>query len=196
MKIFSRNFTLEDLLLYIVCMGLLCFVGSYFWEVTTNLKGELNAQEMKQLNQLAIQPTPNAQDNVDNNYFRAQLQLIYKQYDFRNKYIQIGAVIKFSGFLVGALLSILGMMVVVRGVRTGVFDVEASAYENARVKLTSSSPGIFLVFAGTLIIISTIVRGFETSTTDININYPGVQKSTNEIPLDSVMNQISSPKMP
>lgn len=162
----------EDLLLYVFCFLLMVFLGGYFVYITNLNENEVQGKaDARLLDNLLIRS--DTVDNTDIAFLKSQLLQVQTRYRFFHKLARTKAHIKYVGFLVGTLLTVLGSMVVIRGVRDSGNNLEVSGVERAKVKLTTSSPGIFIAAIGGAIILSTILGGNLASVNDGAIVYPG-----------------------
>jgi hypothetical protein len=115
---------------------------------------------------------PDEQLNV--NLIKAQLIIGYKRYEFAQRFERTNSQIKYIGFLVGAVLCVLGSMIVIKGVRENESTLNIEGLEKAKIKFTTSSPGLIVVFIGGLIVIATIWRNVRTDVIDPVISLPGM----------------------
>ena len=189
---FNKDFTAEDLILYLFCIGLVTFLGIYFWELKGNefhktipIPGEKELIESIKISQ------GKGLDNdskVKTDFLRAQLVLIHRRYQFASKISRYNTILRQIGFLIGTLLVVLGTMIVIRGVRDSNIDLEIKGLERAKIKFTTSSPGIFLAFIGSLVIIVTIIKGGATSFDDDGITNPAATTVLDIIPVNDSEN--------
>jgi hypothetical protein len=169
---FNKDFTPEDLILYVFCLLLVAFCAFYFLNLQElNDKDLLTTHDREMLSDLKIKDA-DGDDHIKIAFIKAQLLLINKRYEFSTRFARANAFVKYIGFMVGTLLTILGTMIVIRGVRESAITTEIEAAQKARVKFITSSPGIFIVFAGTLIIMSTVLKTSESNLKDDGITYP------------------------
>ncbi|UOQ69052.1 hypothetical protein [Hymenobacter volaticus] len=170
-RFFTKDFTYEDVILYLFCFLLVGFIAFYFTSINESHGVDfMSSHDKVMMDKLVIEPMPG--DKLRENLIKAQLQIAYKRYEHGARFEHTNSLIKFIGFLVGTLLAILGAVVVVKGVRDSPIGFEAEGLERARIKFTASSPGVFLAFIGGGIIVTTIVHTIEAEVDDPVISVP------------------------
>ncbi len=142
MKVFNKDFTVEDVVLYIFGVSVMVIVGLFL----------VQAQEQLEIKIVHDGAAVNEAGGIDGNIRITQLK-----YKFASKILLSNSTRKNIAFLVGTLLAILGCMIIIRGVRDSPFEGEVNAFERAKVKIKASSPGIVVVLCGTLILILSVV---------------------------------------
>ena len=86
-----------------------------------------------------------------------QLRLNAARYDYASALAMVRAQRTETGFLIGAVLALLGTVVVVRGVRDSPVDIEAETSRVWRLKLATSSPGIVLAVLGVAVVVTCLL---------------------------------------
>jgi hypothetical protein len=168
---FNRDFTPEDLILYIFCFCLVGFIGFYFISVSESSRADfMSASDRAMMTKLELCTLKG--DGLRENIIKAQLQMAYKRYEYGARFEHTNSLIKFIGFMVGTLLTILGAVVIVKGVRDSPIGLEVSGLARAQVKFTASSPGLFLTLIGGAIILTTIVHTIAAEVQDPTFNVP------------------------
>jgi hypothetical protein len=136
-SIFNKDFTIEDVMLYVFGIGIMVFLGFFL----------IQAQE-----QLNLQVPNNTKGNCVENSRDPNVQITQLKYDYAGKILLSNSTRKNIAFLVGTILAIFGCMIVIRGVRESPIEGELSAFEKAKIKVKTSSPGIFIVLCGCVIV--------------------------------------------
>jgi hypothetical protein len=173
-------FTREDGVLYVFCFLLLGFIAAYFLHVGQQTNEDILSpldQEMVRSFKLK-NPPDSLRETTQTNFLKAQLLLVYQRYEFSNRFARTNSYIRFISFLVGTLVTLLGMMVVIRGVRETPFNLNLDSPQRIALKLQASSPGLILACAGTLIIMATILKTSEANLQDRGIALPGMTPDT------------------
>jgi len=136
-KIFNKDFTIEDVILYVFGIGIMIFLGLFL------------TQAQKQLN---VQVLNYAKENSVKNSLDVNVQIAQLRYDYADKILLSNSTRKNIAFLVGTILAIFGCLIVIRGVRDSPIEGEVSALEKAAIKVKTSSPGVMIVLCGCIII--------------------------------------------
>ena len=176
---FNRDFMPEDLILYIFCFCLVGFIGFYFMSVSESSRADfMSASDKAMMAKLELCTLKG--DGLRENIIKAQLQMAYKRYEYGARFEHTNSLIKFIGFMVGTLLTILGAVVIIKGVRDSPIGLEVKGLARAKVKFTASSPGLFMTLIGGAIILTTIVHSIAAEVQDPVFNVP-IYKSDGQI---------------
>ena len=163
-RIFSQGFAPEDLLLYVLSLVLIVFLWMTFSGLRTS-----EAELLRSLSGPVIDnwkpESPNtrgaglgALNENDMNFLRSQVVITAMRYQQGSITTAALSTRKNLGFMVGTIIAIIGCIVVIRGVRE-ILPIEAKGAlkDRAEVALTTSSPGVFIVFMGSIIILATVL---------------------------------------
>jgi hypothetical protein len=176
------KFTKEDALLYVFCALLLIFVGVFFWRTQSKLEDSLMKEWQKTeavAPAIAATPDPNPdgapalQSAQYAAYLRTQEMISSRRYQHGARILLTTSTRKNTGFLVGTMLALLGCIIVVRRVRKMPITADFAASERAKLRVITSSPGVFVTLLGALIILSTIIRYDSFEIADAVIQPPG-----------------------
>jgi hypothetical protein len=175
-RIFRAGFTVEDLVLYLMT-GLLLW---FFWATF----GSMREQEARLIESISgdvieqWQPAPWDQPqrwedgSLDMQFLRAQVAITAMRYKQGSISTAAISTRKNLGFVVGTIVTILGSIVIIRGVR-GSVKLEADVKDRGRIVLETSLPGILMVVVGGAIVLSTILTsGERPAISDDGINCP------------------------
>lgn len=140
MAFFDKDFRKEDAFLYLVSLGLLIFLGWYFLQYRIGV----SSQDIYGYGSLVAE--------------KDMITVVTERmkYDFFTLVLFSNSLRSNMSFMIGALLCVLGTMIVIRRLRA---EVEFSVKEgsNNAGTLKTSSAGVFITFLGTLIIIAAII---------------------------------------
>ena len=163
-RIFSQGFTPEDLVLYTLSLLLIIFL----WMTFSDLRAS-ETELLRSLSKPVIDnwkpESPNtrgaglgALNENDMNFLRAQVVITAMRYQQGSITTAALSTRKNLGFMVGTIIAIIGCIVVIRGVRE-ILPIEAKGAlkDRAEIALTTSSPGVFIVFMGSIIILATVL---------------------------------------
>ena len=171
---YSSKLNREDLLLYTIAILLIVFFSFFF--VRIQIQNDLPVYSKLDQEMLAnLRFNKNVENHsVNQEFLKAQLQVVYKRYELANKIARTIAYIKFIGFLVGTLLVLVGTILVVRGIRNHeiAFSNEIPTSVSNKISFVTNSPGIWITLIGAVIMISTILKGIEGNTSDTGIAFP------------------------
>jgi hypothetical protein len=164
MKFFDENFNKEDAFLYLVTIGLLCFLGWYF---------HLSQQQM-------ISKIDYKLDHINTEEIKI-LEAAKMRYEFAGKVLISNSTRINLSFLIGSVMCLLGTLLVIRKARMDSF--EASGSDNSKNLLFSiktTSPGIVLAILGTVILICSIAIKDEYYITDNDSITDGIVSNQND----------------
>lgn len=159
-RVFSNDFSVEDLILYTIALLLITF----FW-ITF---GRMHAAEKELITSIsdpiikAWEPRPwrdylSWEDgSLNDNYLRAQMGMTAMRYQQASISTAALSTRKNLGFVVGTIVLIFGCIIIIRGVRDDI-GFTGNLSQVAKAKLTSSSPGVFVVLIGGAIVLSSIL---------------------------------------
>ncbi len=164
-RVFSQGFTPEDLVLYALSFVLIIAFAVIFVDLQRREERLIQSVSDSVVEHWQP-PSPNENDvldlfEMDMNFIRAQvtgLAMLYQQGSISTAAISTR---KNLGFLVGTIIAIIGCVTVIRGVRQSPIKFEGSVSDKAQVALATSSPGVFVVLMGAIIIVSTIITSGE-----------------------------------
>lgn len=105
-------------------------------------------------------------------FLAAQVYLSMKRYEHAAASVYSDAARTNVAFLVGVLLSLLGSLIIVRRVRESPIKAGVDAPQLFRFDIATSSPGIFLVFLGTVLMAITILKSDHVAVQDGGITHP------------------------
>jgi hypothetical protein len=147
-RIFVQGFTPEDLILYVLSLVLIVS----FWIAFDRAQAR-EGRLIQSISDKVIEdwrPTEDL-DDLDLNHMRAQVVNTALRYHLATVSTAAISTRKNLGFLVGTIVTIIGCIIVIRGVRRSAIRASVDA---PRVKTTfaTSSPGIFIVLLGALIL--------------------------------------------
>lgn len=137
MKEFFSGFTFEDILLYLTMIGVLVFFGYYL-----DHQSNLISKPLTEMNEISSKEF-------------LQLSSTQLRYDYASRVLLTNTSRNNLSFLIGSILCILGSLIIVRRVRTETNTLNAKSI-NLKLSLQSNSPGLIMVFLGTVIILSSI----------------------------------------
>ena len=132
-KGFFSDITIEDVVLYIVMIGVLLFMGSFL-----NKQSELISSPLTELN---------TNERLD----FTKLTAVQLRYDFASRVLVTNTGRSNLSFLIGSILCILGGLIIVRRVRTESSSLSGGS-ENLKLSLQSNSPGLIVVVIGAIIV--------------------------------------------
>jgi hypothetical protein len=162
----------EDLLLYLLTTALISFFIYFFWQLQKeNNKPVFTEQDERMFSNLQLKDSA-AYLDMRQEFLKAQLQMVYKRYEFSSRLSRSIVYIKFIGFLVGTILVLFGAMIVVRGIRDHGINVTGAAQEKGNFSVVTHSPGVWITLIGAVIMIATILKGVEANMSDTGIAFP------------------------
>jgi len=138
MAFFDKNFRKEDLFLYLVALGLIGYFAVYFHQSRAELLDNIWYDSGK----------------ITEEKYLILVEQSRMRYEFTSKVLLSNSIRSNMSFLVGTVLCVLGTMIVIRRVR-GEIEVGAGDADRS-LSFKSTSPGVFLAFMGSLIIIFSI----------------------------------------
>lgn len=94
-----------------------------------------------------------------------QIEQAILRYDYMSKALLSNSSRKNIAFLVGSMMIILGTILIISKIESSV-NANIDTLEKAKFQIRTSSPGIFIVFLGTIIIITVVLKGNSYSIND------------------------------
>jgi|GEM_PF-2122985 len=152
MGLLNKDFTAEDVILYIFGIGIMIFIGFFLIQSQKNLELNIVHNDIRTDKEVAAEKTETLPQAINPN-----VSITKFRYQYASKILLSNSTRKNIAFLVGTLLTIFGCMIIIRGVRDSPFEGEVDAFERAKVKIKASSPGIVVVLCGTLILVLSIM---------------------------------------
>ncbi|MBU2887894.1 hypothetical protein KO507_19170 [Gilvimarinus agarilyticus] len=168
-----KKLTQEEIILYVFTFLIMLGVSAYFGMVfkeTSNPKPESIIGHSGQ--DLFIDNS-----GVHDQYFiqvqmiKAHLQVVGKRYEMASRINNSIAYIKYISFAVGTFLCLLGVIVIFKGVRESPIKSEMSSANQLKFRISTTSPGAFVVFLGTVIICLSITYKSTIDVKDEPIKY-------------------------
>ncbi len=169
-KVFSRGFTPEDLVLYLLSMLLIIVFWSIFRELQARedrLIASISAEVANAWGPGAMQEPQGSVAGLDDDewinmqHIGAQLTLSAMRYQQGSISTAAISTRKNLAFLAGVILAIIGCVIIIRGVRQSQTKFDAKVSERTRVTLLTTSPGIFVVLMGAIIVVAAVVTSGE-----------------------------------
>ncbi|QNL22645.1 hypothetical protein HZR84_12055 [Hyphobacterium sp. CCMP332] len=201
----SNTLTAEEIILYVLTLIILVGLSFYFWHILSST-AEPHASAFIKEDVIGLKISNEkipANEQLRLEWMKAQLQIVSKRYELASRLNVTYAYVKYISFVVGAVLCLLGTIVIFKGVRPSPIEAGMSTDQQIRFKISTSSPGAFMTFLGTAIIITSITfRGEIVKTNDVGIfmsdqrTQPMVVSSTDIsfLPKDLQQKLISLPK--
>ena len=152
MGLLNKDFTAEDVILYIFGIGIMIFIGFFLIQSQKNLELNIVHSDIRTDKEVATGKTEAPSQTIN-----PDVSITKFRYQYASKILLSNSTRKNIAFLVGTLLTIFGCMIIIRGVRDSPFEGEVDAFERAKVKIKASSPGIVVVLCGTLILVLSIM---------------------------------------
>lgn len=158
----------EDLLLYIVSIGVLVFFGVYFSSILSDLTSTLTSRQ-----------------NINN-----ELRKIPEVYQIEQRFIFASQVLISNSarnnmsFMIGSVLTILGAMIVIRRVKNETNSINAGN-ESFKFNFATNSPGLIIAALGCIIIVFSIAYKDNYSITDTEFTNP-LKVNTSQIDKDNL----------
>ena len=118
-----------------------------------------------------------------------QLEQTIIRYDYMSKVLLSNATRKNIAFLIGTMMSLLGTILIISKIESSI-NANVDTFEKAKFQITTTSPGVFVVLLGGLIIIATIMKSdsYEFSdnpiTTSTETKSKGVSNETEKLSID------------
>jgi hypothetical protein len=167
------NFAKEDIVLYTFCGLLLIFLGSFFWISQARLENSLLEDQT-----LKVQAGNRAKGSVEGldlygSYLQTQQNISAQRYSYGARILLTNSTRKNTGFMVGTMIGLLGCIMVIRRVRKMPITADFEAAAQARLRVVTGSPGLFVTLLGSLIILCTIIRYDSFDLQDPVIQPPG-----------------------
>ncbi len=79
----------------------------------------------------------------------------FLRYELAGKILLVNSSRKNIAFLIGTLMTVFGSLLVISKIESYI-DANVDTFDKAKIKITTTSPGVFIVFLGTVIILVTI----------------------------------------
>ncbi|OEK04626.1 hypothetical protein [Roseivirga misakiensis] len=166
----------EDLLLYIVSIGVLIFLAIYLNNSLSNISTELSKQSPLN-DKLSELP---------------EIYQVEQRYIYATRVLISNSARNNMSFMVGAVLSILGAMIIIRRVKTEASSLDAGN-EFFKFNLVSNSPGLIITTLGCAIIVIAIASrdSYSITDSDLSNNPPNKERlDTNTDNLTTNINEI------
>jgi hypothetical protein len=179
-KVFSRGFTPEDLVLYLLSILLIVVFWSIFRDLEARedeLIASISAEVARDWGPAAEKDTQGIGAGLDDDewinmqHMGAQLTLSAMRYQQGSISTAAISTRKNLAFLSGVILAIIGCVIIIRGVRQSQTKFDAKMSDKTQVTLLTASPGIFVVLMGAIIIVAAVVTAGERP----EINDEGIQ---------------------
>ncbi len=168
----SNTLTAEEIILYVLTLIILVGLSFYFWHILSST-AEPHASAFIKEDVVGLKISNEkipANEQLRLEWMKAQLQIVSKRYELASRLNVTYAYVKYISFVVGAVLCLLGTIVIFKGVRPSPIEAGMSTDQQIRFKISTSSPGAFMTFLGTAIIITSITfRGEIVKTNDVGI---------------------------
>lgn len=168
----SNTITAEEIILYCLTLIILIGLSFYFWHILSSTAQPHESAFIKEdVSGLKISSDKiPANEQLRLEWMKAQLQIVSKRYELASRLNVTYAYVKYISFVVGAVLCLLGTIIIFKGVRPSPIEAGMSTDQQIRFKISTSSPGAFMTFLGTAIIITSITfRGEVVKTNDVGI---------------------------
>lgn len=147
-RIFREGFTPEDVVLYLLSFVMIAsfvFIFQKSQEREKELIGSLSGQVIEQW-------AVGAEDDRDLTHMRAQVvvtAMLYHQGSVTTAALSTRLNL---GFLVGTVITIIGCIIVIRGVRESAISADLSVPQKLQATFTTASPGVFIALLGAVIL--------------------------------------------
>ncbi|GAB5476353.1 MAG: hypothetical protein Mars2KO_44520 [Maribacter sp.] len=105
--------------------------------------------------QLSLENKISNQIELKNNI--PQLEQTMLRYEYSSKILLSNATRKNIAFLIGTMMVVLGTILIISKIESSI-DAKVDTIEKAKVHITTSSPGVFIVLLGTIIVVATILK--------------------------------------
>lgn len=161
---FIGKFTIEDVILYLIIIGLLFFIGSYLNTHTNTISRPLTEMHHDSLDVFELK----------------EYQL---RYDFASRALLTNTSRINMSFMIGSILTILGGLIIIRRVRKESFRAEGESPDGSKFNLESNSPGLIICLLGAIIICISILAKDKYEIRDSGENPPesdGVQSQVDK----------------
>jgi len=173
-RIFTHGFTPEDAVLYFLTLILLAFIWLNLSAIRRN-----EAESIRSISDDVLQlwhPTPYDQDsNINMDFLRAQVANTAMRYHLASASTAAISARQNIAFIIGALVTLLGSIIVIRGVRESAISADGKA-GHIRFRLITSSPGVFMIAIGCALVAFTVWQsGERPKLTDNGIICPTCQ---------------------
>jgi hypothetical protein len=170
-RFWGKDFTVEDLILYAFGAVLL----TMFWIMFTDVQlREEKIAATRATSALAGWAPTNSED-LRLAHMKAQLSLSSMRYEQALRTSAGISARRNFGFLIGAILTLLGSVIAVRGARgSSAVDAQLEAKDYAKVKITTTSSGAFIVLLGTVIVLATVLNNDHVRVEDHGIALAGI----------------------
>ena len=129
---------LKDIILYIIGISTFVYVSLILSNTQARLEKSIS-------------------DVSKTEYNSIQLEQTKIRYEYSSKILLSNSTRKNIAFLIGTMMIILGTILVISKIESTI-DTKITTLENAKFNLTTTSPGVFVIFLGTIIVITTILK--------------------------------------
>lgn len=147
----SLRDAIEDGVLFVIAIALIIGLFWYFHVSLTRLEEVMNKDT--NFGQILQSAHISIQDSKD----AVGLYLLDRRYMYASGLVYTIAARKNAAFLIGAIIALIGCLVIIRGVREAPFSGELGYARNLTVRLQASSPGLVTIVLGSAVIIVTLL---------------------------------------
>ncbi len=170
-RVFRNGFTPEDAVLYAFGLLLVWVLMTFFNHVDVQMQQVL--QDVRQHKPPAVAAGSAIATSLQNRSLELQLDLNVIRYKYAGAALASRAARNNAAFLIGAVLSLMGTFIVIRGVREGRAKADMSVGENLRFSLATASPGALTILLGTIIIVVALVSREQVDVKDTPLLFFG-----------------------
>ncbi|MDH7911337.1 hypothetical protein [Winogradskyella sp. SYSU M77433] len=161
----------KDMLLYVIGIGVFFYVSLILSNTQNSLRENIT------INRKLINEIP-------------QLEQTVIRYDYMSKVLLSNSTRKNIAFLIGTMMSILGTILIISKIESSV-NSSVDTFEKAKFQITTTSPGVFVVFLGGIIVITTILKSdkYEFSDSPLTTTEYETKKTSdlnNDLDIDSL----------
>ena len=166
----------EDVILYLFSLALLAVIAFALLRSEGLIAGKLVLQA----------PPRSETSDIAHSYLNAQVDLSVRRYQQANGALLARTARINGAFLLGASMLLLGCLLVVRRVRESPLTSKMEAGRRASFELVTSSPGSYMAFLGTIIIVVCLLTVGTNAATDSGISFPPMGATTDMVGTGSV----------
>jgi len=128
----------KDVLLYIIGISVFIFISIILTRTQVSLQQNIIYQKE------ILNKSPHLEQTL-------------LRYDFLSKVLLSNATRKNIAFLIGTMMIVLGTILIISRIESSI-NANMDTFEKAKFQITTSSPGVFVVLLGTIIVITTVLK--------------------------------------
>lgn len=169
----AEDFRLEDLILYVFGAVIVFLFWSMFGQVQTR------EQQLTASTSSAVEPWKPVQgEQLRLAHMKAQVALAGLRYQQAARTSAAISTRRDFGFLIGAILALLGSIIAIRGSRGETIDASLEAGEYAKLKIATTTSGVAIAVLGAAIVLATVLNNDHSSVEDKGIALAGADALT------------------